>query len=552
MPPVEVLKFGSSVLRSSQDLHVAVDEIYRRWRSGCRVIAVVSAFEGITDLLMDDVMNAIGTSCPEATAAYVATGEQRTAALLLGALRTAGISSRIIDPRDIRLLAEGSLTESTPIDVDLAALDRAWSASAVLVLPGFYGVDSEGRIALFGRGGSDLSALFLAAKLRAACYLAKDVLGVFDADPASSTMAHRFSALSWETAIKVAGPLIQSKALRFAQQHGLTFEVGRPNEKTCTRVGHSQDEWAPPATEHRALNVALVGCGTVGRGVYQSIRRYPQAFTLHDVVVRDVGRYADVEKITADAAVIMAPSIDVVIVCTTSSPQIAALMDAALAAGKFVITANKADIATYGQRLIGQSASAGGRLRYSAAVGGAMPALETLATIRSPVREIRGIVNGTCGAVLEAWSAGGERQDAIRAAQAAGFAEADPSRDLSGLDSADKLALLTVAAFGRWISPADIPTRGIDEIDGDPSGFKLVARATRAPTGIITASVAPERPHLNSFLGHARGPENRLEIELESGEIIQLRGQGAGRWPTTASMMGDLHEVARDIGGLPL
>jgi homoserine dehydrogenase len=248
----------------------------------------------------------------------------------------------------------------------------------------------------------------------------------------------------------------------------------------------------------------------------------------------------------------MAPSIDVVIVCTTSSPQIAALMDAALAAGKFVITANKADIATYGQRLIGQSASAGGRLRYSAAVGGAMPALETLATIRSPVREIRGIVNGTCGAVLEAWSAGGERQDAIRAAQAAGFAEADPSRDLSGLDSADKLALLTVAAFGRWISPADIPTRGIDEIDGDPSGFKLVARATRAPTGIITASVAPERPHLNSFLGHARGPENRLEIELESGEIIQLRGQGAGRWPTTASMMGDLHEVARDIGGLPL
>src|SRR5882757_4080997 len=120
MSAVEVLKFGSSVLRSARDLHVAVDEIYRRWRAGCRVIAVVSAFEGITDVLMRDVLSTIGTSCPEATAAYVATGEQRTAALLLGALRTAGIPSRIIDPRDIQLVAEGPLTESFPIDVDVA------------------------------------------------------------------------------------------------------------------------------------------------------------------------------------------------------------------------------------------------------------------------------------------------------------------------------------------------------------------------------------------------------------------------------------------------
>ena len=287
--------------------------------------------------------------------------------------------------------------------------------------------------------------------------------------------------------------------------------------------------------EHRALNVALVGCGTVGRGVYQSIRRYPQAFTLHDVVVRDVGRYADVEKITSQTrSVIMAPYIDVVIICTTSSPQIPALMDAALAAGKFVITANKADIATYGQRLIGQSASEGGRLRYSAAVGGAMPALETLATIRSAVREIRfGIVNGTCGAVLEAWSAGGQRQDAIRAAQAAGFAEADPSRDLSGRDSADKLALLTVAAFARWISPIDISTRGIDEIDGDPSGFKLVARATRAPTGIITASVAPRATaHRSSFLGprtRAREPPRRLSSSRGRSSSSEDRGRAVGR-----------------------
>ena len=547
MSAVEVLKFGSSVLRSAKDLHVAVDEIYRRWRSGCRVIAIVSAFEGITDVLMGDVLSTIGTSCAEATAAYVATGEQRTAALLLGALRTTGIPSRIIDPRDIRLVAEGPLTESTPVDVDVAALERAWAASAVLVLPGFYGVDSEGRIALFGRGGSDLSALFLAAKLRAACFLAKDVWGVFDADPARSTKAHRFSALSWETAIKVAGPLIQPKALRFAQQHGLTFEVGRPNGKVCTRVGHSQDEWAPPAAAQRSLGVALVGCGTVGRGVYESIRRYSEVFELHHVVVREVGRYADVERITADASVLVAPYIDVVIICTTSTPQIPTLIEAALGAGKFVITANKADIAAQGQCWVGQSPLTITRLLYSAAVGGAMPALETLAVIRSPIREIRGIINGTCGAVLDAWAAGRQREDAIRAAQADGLAEADPSRDLSGRDSADKLVLMMATAFGRWVSPGDIPTRGIDELEGDPNGVKLIARATRTPTETITASVAPERPPVHSFLGQARGAENRLEIELKTGEVIRLRGLGAGRWPTAASIMGDLHEVARRL-----
>src|SRR5882724_3820256 len=86
MPAVEVLKFGSSVLRSPGDLLVAVDEIYRRWRSGFRVLAVVSAFESETDQLMADVADIVGTECPEAMAAYVATGEERTAALLHGSL----------------------------------------------------------------------------------------------------------------------------------------------------------------------------------------------------------------------------------------------------------------------------------------------------------------------------------------------------------------------------------------------------------------------------------------------------------------------------------
>jgi len=253
-----VLKFGSSVLRSAGDLHVAIDEIYRHWRLGFRVLVVVSAFESVTDELIAEVADVLGAGCPEATAAYVATGEQRTAALMLGSLQKSGIPSRMIDPSEIGFIAEGLLSESTPVRVEVAALDQLWNAYPVLVLPGFYGIDLEGRTALFGRGGSDLSALFLAAALGAECRLAKDVMGVYDADPASSTLAHRFSALSWERAIQVAGPLIQSKALRYAQAQALIFGVGRPNEAACTTVGASQDEWAANAKsiatlKHRAL-----------------------------------------------------------------------------------------------------------------------------------------------------------------------------------------------------------------------------------------------------------------------------------------------------------
>lgn len=546
MPDVEVLKFGSSVLRSAGDLYLAVDEIYRRWRGGYRVLAVVSAFEGITDALMAEVAQVPEADCPEAAAAYVATGEQRTAALLTGSLQNSGIPSRMIDPRDIGLIAEGSFVESTPVRVNADALDRLWRAHSVLVLPGFYGIDSQGRISLFGRGGSDLSALFLAAALGAECRLLKDVQGVYDADPARSTLAHRFSALSWERAIQVAGPLIQPKALRFAQGCALPFDVGRPSEATGTRIGHTHDEWAPPAAASRPIGIALVGCGTVGRGVYEAVRRYNRAFELRHVVVREAPRYAGVERLTTDPAVIFEANVDVVIICTTANALSFPLIAAALNAGKFVITANKAAVAAHGPRLAGHARGAGRRLWYSAAVGGALPVLETLAACASPVREIRGIVNGTCGVVLDQWASGKTHRDAVAVAQAAGFAEANPTHDLSGRDSADKLVLMMEAAFGQWLAPEAVPTSGIDTITGDPKGYKLIARARRTAQG-ITASVAPETPLPDSFLGQARGPANRLEIELETGQVIRLQGQGAGRWPTTVSVMGDLHEVARQI-----
>jgi homoserine dehydrogenase len=264
------------------------------------------------------------------------------------------------------------------------------------------------------------------------------------------------------------------------------------------------------------------------------------------VVVREAERYVGIERLTTDPVAVFDAKVDVVIICTTASSLVYPLIATVLNAGKFVITANKAAVAAHGSKLASHTRGEGQRLWYSAAVGGALPVLETLAALKSPVREIRGIINGTCGVVLDQWAAGKTRLEAVAMAQAGGFAETDPTHDLSGRDSADKLVLMTEAAFGQWLAPDDIPTRGIETITGDPSGYKLIARVKRTPLG-FSASVAPETPPPHSFLGQARGPVNRLEIELESGELISLQGQGAGRWPTTVSVMGDLHEVARRI-----
>lgn len=551
MPVVEVLKFGSSVLRSPAELQVAVDEIYRRWRANARVLAVVSAFEGVTDQLLKDAADLFGDDSPEATAAYVASGELRTAALLTGVLRRSGMPSRMVEPREINLIATGSLLESVPSSVDALALERLWRISSILVLPGFYGIDKEGHTALFGRGGSDLSALFLAAELQGRCRLLKDVSGVFDADPAGNPRAHRFTSLSWTTAVDVAGPLVQPKALRYAHSRTLPFRVGRPNEHACTIVGHVDNEraTAAPTAAARRLRVALLGCGVVGRGVYENLQRYPLAFEIRHVVVGDPAKHPDIPERTTNRCVVVDDDIDIVVECIGGVAVPYPLIAAALAEGKFVVTANKAVVAAHWKDFSIYARGPKRQLWYSAAVGGALPALETLenlAALNSKVTEIRGIVNGTCGVVLDAWSQGRARDEAIALAKARGFAETDPSQDLSGRDSADKLALMIEAAFGHWLPPEHIRTRGIDTITGHPSGYKLIARARRTEEGIV-ASVEPETPPSDSFLGQATGPENRVEMELATGKVIQLRGQGAGRWPTAVSVLGDLHEVARCI-----
>ena len=172
---IVVLKFGSSVLRSAQDLPSAVHEIYRWYRDGHRVIAVVSAIGDTTNQLLAAGRALTESPEPYALAELLATGERESAALLGIALDRSGIRARVVDPREVGLVALGTVLDSEPVNVNRERLRAFLAESAILVVPGFFGFDEKQRLHLLGRGGSDLTAVFLAGAINATrCRLVKD------------------------------------------------------------------------------------------------------------------------------------------------------------------------------------------------------------------------------------------------------------------------------------------------------------------------------------------------------------------------------------------
>jgi len=553
MLPIVVLKFGSSVLGSAADLPLVVDEVYRRLREGVRVIAVVSAFAGETDRLLARARDILGEgAAPAAVAAFVATGELQSAALLTGTLCGAGIAARMSDPRDIGLMVKGEPLEADPVGIDQGAIETLFVDHTVLVLPGFFGMDAHGRVALLGRGGSDLSALFVAGELGSECHLVKDVPGVFDRDPALGVRgARRYAVIPWAVAANVAGPLIQPRALAHAARSRTPFTVSCANGALETRIADDAvPRWGPTEEPTVRLRVVLLGCGVVGGGVYERLVADTNHANIVAVVTRHpedlIRRGVPAALASGDLGQALRGDVDLVIEALSDVEPAASVIAAALSEGKRVISANKAAITARWAKLGGYLREPERRLWIGATVGGAVPVLETLARLQGRVRAVRGVINGTCNYVLEELAAGRSFGEAVRGAQAAGFAESDPERDLSGMDAADKLSLIAYAAFGAYVPTTSIPIRGIDGVPGEAGEgvWRLIGSATRAGDD-VTLGVAPERIARDSFLGRTAGADNRVEIVLEDGTTVRLAGQGAGRAPTCLAIMGDLHEVLR-------
>ncbi|MEO6709248.1 MAG: hypothetical protein ABIP42_06685, partial [Planctomycetota bacterium] len=350
---IRVLKFGSSVLSSRRDISQALHEIYRELRDGVRVVAVVSALGRTTNRLLASARRTGPRPDPAALALLLATGEAQSVALLALALERAGISAEVLDPAQIGLRTRGPLLDADPIDLDVEVVRNALREKAVVVIPGFVGRDAQGRTSLLGRGGSDLSALFLAQRLGAGCRLIKDVPGVFDRDPAQDAgAARRFAVLAWEDAIAVGGRIVQEKALRFAREQGLEFEVGALESTDTTLIGRGPSRFAPPGASTKKLRVALLGLGTVGLGVYRELARFPDRFEVVDVLVRRTGSSRPPgipsELITTDAKALRSRECDVVVEVLGGDEPAGGLIEGALRRGIDVVSANKGLIVTRG------------------------------------------------------------------------------------------------------------------------------------------------------------------------------------------------------------
>jgi homoserine dehydrogenase len=559
--PVIVLKFGSSVLRSSADLPTVVHEIYRWYRDGFRVIAVVSAIGSATESLLRQARELSASPEPWATAELLATGERTSAALIGIALDRAGIRARVVNPREIGLRVAGAPLDGEPVEVSVPHTRELLDQNPVLVVPGFFGTDAAGRTQLLGRGGSDLSAIFLSCALGARCRLVKDVDGVYEADPAAAN-AHprRFAQLHYIDALRVAGKLIQPKAVAYLQSHHASCEVSALTLPYQTIVHGGETTLASVSVASglvdAPLDVVLLGCGTVGFGVYQRLRALHGFFRIAGVLVRDIPKH-EAAGIPTELLHTRVESLDSLrpALLVDALPGIEpsyTLTKTSLRRGVHVVSANKAVIAEHGGELRRISQEGDARLAYSAAVGGSAPLLEAADRLMADGSDnsMTAVINGTCNFVLDACALGAPLADAIAEAQRLGFAELDPSDDLSGRDAARKLGILIRHAFG--VEPPAISVQPLDEriaaaaFDAARSGDRLrqVARAG-IQRGSIEAAVAFERLPAGSALASLRNEWNGL-VPANAPEKL-LSGRGAGRWPTTEAMVADCLDVVRLI-----
>lgn len=260
LSPTIVLKFGSSVLTHEQEVWSAVNEIQREVRRGRRVVAVVSALWGVTDSLIADARRITPRPTGPAFARLVATGEHQAAALLSIALDETGLEHTLLTARDVSLVAMGEALDAEPIAIHTPVIRRALDRAPVVVLPGFEAVDDQYQPVLLGRGGSDLTAVFVADALDADVRLLKDVDGVFERDPGrSGPPPRRYRAIAWEEVTRIAPGLVQAKAVEFAARRGQRIHIAAINSTAGTLItDHTEMGEVPTPGESSAFGPVAV------------------------------------------------------------------------------------------------------------------------------------------------------------------------------------------------------------------------------------------------------------------------------------------------------
>jgi homoserine dehydrogenase len=553
-----VLKFGSSVLEHEDDYPKVVQEVYRHVRDGEKVVAVVSALSGETDRLLEQAQRVGGDAAPAALIARAArVGELHSAALMALALSKAGLRATTLDPHEMGLVADG-----TPLDANLDSVDAdaVWSRihlNDVVVLPGFIADHAEHGVVTLGRGGTDLTAVFFADRLDAhRVRLIKDVDGVYEEDPAKNPNALRYSNLNYAEAEQASSGLIQAKAIRAADEWDVLIEVAALGSAQATTIARVAPVKASAARPER-LKVALLGCGSVGAGMLELLQAHPDLFELGPVLVRDPARHSEPARFTTSLEEALAGDPDILVELVGGVELACDAMHHALLQGAQVVTANKAAVAKHWDSLHAAAARHGGELRFSGAVGGGAPVLEALRRLDGKVVSVEGVMNGTCNYLLSRLAEGWNFAKAVAKAQELGFAEADPSADVDGHDAADKLSILVREAFGVALSPKWIDKHSLRDLLPEAAAeavergevLKQVGSCRVRPDGSIEAEVRLESLHRLHPLAQTRDEENRFLITDVDGDVHDVFGKGAGRWPTATAVFADVLDAQRALLG---
>ncbi len=319
----------------------------------------------------------------------------------------------------------------------------------------------------------------------------------------------------------------------------------------------------------RPLSVALAGLGTVGAGVLTLLRQNAE------VIAARAGRPIAVTAVAArdrtrdrgvplsglhwfDDPVALAtdPSVDVVVEVIGGAEGAArAVVQAAIAAGKPVVTANKALLAVHGAALATEAERAGVPLGFEAAVAGGIPVIKALreGLAGNRIARVAGILNGTCNYILTVMrERGREFAEVLHEAQKLGYAEADPSFDVDGIDAAHKLAILAALAFGRPVAFGAVHVEGIRHVSALDIAFagelgyriKLLGLARQTEAG-IEARVHPCMVPESAPLARVDGVFNAVVAEGDFVGRIMLEGRGAGAGPTASAVVADLVDIAR-------
>ena len=335
------------------------------------------------------------------------------------------------------------------------------------------------------------------------------------------------------------------------------------------RVNIQEMEIDMKKTDNRNINIALLGAGTVGGGVYRLIKENREEFkdrtgaviNVKKVLVRDMSKDRtgfDKAVLTDDFnEIIFDKDIEIVVELMGGLHPALEYVTESLKAGKQVVTANKDLIAEHGELIGNLAEQMGSDLLFEAAVAGAIPIIRPLkqSMAGNNISEIMGIVNGTTNYILTKMSETGmSYSDALAKATELGYAEADPTADVEGYDAGRKVAIMATIAFHSRVVFNQVYTEGITKITADDIRYakefgyviKLVGVAKQTENG-IEAKVHPMLIPEDHPLAGVRDSYNAVFVHGDAMEDITFMGRGAGMMPTASAVMGDVIDVCRDL-----